>query len=159
MVPETVFKYLFLDCDGVLNSKAYNKTYTPVTYIADLDNLDPKAINNLNSICEKIPNLRIVISSSWRQKHSLDVLRKAFTKKGFKYSNIVVDITEDSGNKKTRGEEILSYVRSTQLYNYVVLDDEVSVKKLHPNNSVITKMENGLTESHVTLILEVLRDK
>lgn len=148
--------YLFLDCDGVVNSKHHLKTYTLKTFIADLDSIDPKAVMVLNEIVKKYPNLRIIISSSWRQHHSLDDIRLAFERKGFLFSHQIVDITERSGNKKSRGEEISTYIKENNISKYLILDDEVKVKNSHPNNTVTTTMEKGLTMNHLKLVEEVL---
>ena len=64
-----VQRYLFLDIDGVLNTIRYSN------FLVDHDEdevdedgalFDPEAINNLACIIENVVDLRIIISSTWR---------------------------------------------------------------------------------------------
>ena len=64
-------RYLFLDIDGVLNTFRYSN------YLIENDEdevdedgalFDPEAVNNLACIIEKVPDVKIIISSTWRLK-------------------------------------------------------------------------------------------
>jgi hypothetical protein len=65
-------KVLFLDIDGVLNSRKYFAMGVPVNdriYLADNDYarmIDPEAVELLNEVIDRT-GARIVVSSSWRQ--------------------------------------------------------------------------------------------
>ena len=64
-------RYLFLDIDGVLNTTSYSN------YLIDHNEdevdedgaiFDPEAVANLAYIVEKVPDVKIIISSTWRLK-------------------------------------------------------------------------------------------
>ena len=65
---KNISKVIFLDIDGVLNTIRYSN------YLIDNDEdevdedgalFDPEAVNNLACIIEKVPDLKIIISSTW----------------------------------------------------------------------------------------------
>lgn len=65
--------YLFLDFDGVLH---------PVFPMADWDTADNQLfafVPRLESLLRAHPNVRVVISSSWRERRAMDVLREPFS--------------------------------------------------------------------------------
>jgi hypothetical protein len=69
-----VNKILFLDIDGVLNTQSQQDKLT----------LDTSCINNLNSLLEDFPELKIVLTSTWRNHHALDDIQSIFDSHGFK---------------------------------------------------------------------------
>ena len=61
-------RYLFLDIDGVLNTTSYSN------YLIDHNEdevdedgaiFDPEAVTNLAFIIEEVPDVKIIISSTW----------------------------------------------------------------------------------------------
>ena len=58
-------RYLFFDCDGVLNSETWYKTHKPGNLEGQDNDLDPKYIERLNRICSETWAY-LVISSDWR---------------------------------------------------------------------------------------------
>ena len=64
-------QYLFLDIDGVLNTTRYG-FYLEDNNMVDEDEegalFDPEAVKNLASIIENVPDVKIIISSTWRFK-------------------------------------------------------------------------------------------
>jgi hypothetical protein len=94
-------KILFLDFDGVLNSIAYFLT-TPKTVDMFLEvkqtfksNLDPHNVKIINYILEQVPELEIIISSSWGAVYRLPEIRKGLKYAGLKkeFAKRIIDIT------------------------------------------------------------------
>ena len=94
-------KILFLDFDGVLNSVAYFLS-TPKTVDMFLDvrttfksNLDPHNVKLINYILEQVPDLEIIISSSWGLGYRLPEIRKGLKYAGLKkeFAQRIIDIT------------------------------------------------------------------
>jgi hypothetical protein len=74
-------KVLFLDIDGVLNSTQgveWHRLQRKIKGCIWIDHefFCPIAVNNLKLIMRKLPHLKIVISSSWRECHVFDELKK-----------------------------------------------------------------------------------
>lgn len=73
-------KVLFLDIDGVLNGhKPQRNGYC---------GMDSKCVENLNYILLSVPDLQIVISSSWRYM----VVPRVMTLEGFEYLLLVAGV-------------------------------------------------------------------
>lgn len=120
-------RVLFLDFDGVLNS-------TQTDFLSDFDfqqypfadrayelNFDSYLINVLNKVMGFLPEVKIVISSSWRTHYTLEEIRVKMYLNGFKYTTRVVDITPNT--KISRGDDIKAYCQSKRIEDYCILDD------------------------------------
>jgi hypothetical protein len=133
-------KIIFLDIDGVMNmfgssSRTFMKPYG--------HHIERHLVDRLNYICEKVNNVKIVISSSWRS--DMDDLQKQLEQEGFKYWDKVIGktpkpkaITENKTppyklKLEFRGEQIQEWIKQfTKIENeccsvidkYVVIDDE-----------------------------------
>ncbi len=94
-------KILFLDFDGVLNNVAFFLTTDRhVDMFLDVKttfkgNMDPYNIRILNYILEQVPDLEIIISSSWGARYSLKEIRQGLKHAGLKreFANRVIAIT------------------------------------------------------------------
>jgi HAD domain in Swiss Army Knife RNA repair proteins len=83
-------KILFLDCDGVLNSKQHFmmcEGLPPVPgadTLSDADlfhmkrNVNPNNMWALGYVLGKLPDLKVVVSSSWRNHYALESFRDLF---------------------------------------------------------------------------------
>lgn len=117
-------KYIFLDCDGVLNNinytkKCYKKNekkpmsmyYTP---------FDPYNLKNLAKIVRKT-GANIVLTSTWRlDKEHMAVLRARLAEYGLK----IYDQTSNFG--MNRGAEISEWLKehSKGKKSFVIIDDD-----------------------------------
>jgi hypothetical protein len=122
-------KILFLDIDGVLNSFKNEVEHTC--------KIDKKLVENLNTILKSVPDLRIIISSSWKMV-GLKELKERFS--GHIDTERVIGITSDFA---TREEEILAYVHKNKIEKWTAIDD--CPLSLSPENFVKTCSKNGLT--------------
>jgi len=136
-------KVLFLDIDGVLNSKQsarYYKRQGKRPY----KNLCPIASSNLQFLMELIPDIKIVISSTWRISSSLGELRKLLNCVGIPKESVIGVTPKGSDRGIERGHEIQGWLDlHTDVKNFVILDDDSDM--LHLSDHLIqTETSHGL---------------
>jgi hypothetical protein len=133
-------KVLMLDIDGVL-------------FVFNTYSFSPSACKNLNEILNKEPELKIVISSSWRHL-GLDQVRKTLAANGIDSSR-VVDITGDEDGE--RGIQVQAWLdRNPGVTNFVVIDDEQDFSNMMAH-LVHTNSYVGITSADVTKALDILK--
>lgn len=144
-------KILFLDIDGVLNlipkSSNDGKFYKP-------------AMINLEYLLNKVPDLRIVVSSAWRH-NGLDSVRETL-----KYNGVdprrVIDITGDeksTDNRDHRGYQVECWLkRHPEITHFAIVDDRTDFVPLK-HKLVKTSSYEGLTQAKVEKILSVLEER
>ena len=171
-------RYLFLDIDGVLNTIRYSN------YLIDSDEdevdedgalFDPEAVNNLACIIEKVPDVKIIISSTWRLK-GWEWMNRLWVKRqlpGAIYSfTPVLEVVcfVDKINRKdstsvypygTRALEVNEWLRlyagqNSLSYKYVILDDFNDFLVLQQEHVIITDPNLGITKEDVVKTLELL---
>ena len=138
-------KVLFLDIDGVLNNFK-DRNFG--------EKLSGPACQALNTIIDRVPDLKIVISSSWRL-WGTDYMAKLLDKNGVKDAlSKVIDCT---GNEQgMRGYQIKCWIdRNPSVTNIVILDDESDMgplldKLVKPNRYI------GLTTADADRAVELL---
>jgi hypothetical protein len=114
-------RVLFLDIDGVLNIPQDRMHPDPDRC------LTPALLSRLDLFIQET-NCSVVISSSWRYRHTLDSLREIFAKYGFTFTNSIVDFTPDLASKAwnsvPRGLEIDNWLKEhPEVTHYAILDD------------------------------------
>ena len=171
-------RYLFLDIDGVLNTIRFSN------YLIDHDEdevdedgalFDPEAVNNLACIIEQVPDLKIIISSTWRLK-GWEWMNRLWVKRqlpGAIYSfTPVLEVVcfVDKINRKdstsvypygTRALEVNEWLRlyagqNSLSYKYVILDDFNDFLVLQQEHVIITDPNLGITIENVVKTLELL---
>ena len=148
---------IFLDIDGVLNSKSG-------TNLTEKLGLDDKLIVNLKHIIDSVPNTKIVISSTWRafeydEIHTSKEIpwRIVLTHK-LGFTNIGDIIIGDTPyfarcNKNRRGLEIKCWLDENRIdkkvNQFVIIDDEISdITEIFPNNTLKIDSNVGLTHNN-----------
>jgi hypothetical protein len=132
-------KVMFLDFDGVLNSqqscvfwhnsrdqaKWENEMYSSWTgslkeYIAH--EFCPIAMSNVNFLCQRNPDLKVVVSSTWRIGEDVESLKKIlYPAKDI--CKAIIDVTPHFS--RVRGEEIQKWLdEHPEVTNYVIVDDD-----------------------------------
>ena len=125
-------KIVFLDIDGVLNSDTWEKTdeYNKGEYPEKM--FDPKAVKLLNKIIKET-EAKVVLTSTWRLKYSLDEMINLFSKVGINCD--LIDFTPDlkkDNDYTLRGNEILKWCKDNRnvigtkplnYTNFIILDD------------------------------------
>ena len=171
-------QYLFLDIDGVLNTMRYSN------YLIDHDKddtdedgalFDPEAVENLANIIKAIPDVKILISSTWHFK-GWEWMKRLWAKRqlpgdiyGFtpslEFTRFKDLITEEYSESVypygTRGLEIGEWLRINKpenpfLYRYAIIDDEDDFPSMYKDHVVLTNPFDGITKEVATKAIELL---
>lgn len=152
-------KIIFLDFDGVLNSREYRSIRAPLdpkfgwsTPEHEDWSLDRSAILRLNRVAE-VPGVAVVVSSMWRLLRSRADLRGILMRNGF--TGRLIDKTPVS---KTRGAEVREWLRLTSqaIQSFVILDDDDDFAEFGLDRLVQTSKDLGLTDEHADKAIELL---
>lgn len=156
---------IFLDIDGVLNSKQTLERCGPYIGIED------QKLELLKELIEKT-KAYIVLTSTWKQfwhynpldKHKQDELANYLDAAFAKHQMKVTAKTNDDFNPFKRGEGILNYltfIKRNQITvnNYVILDDLIfDYRRANLLNHLIkTNGKYGLQKSHILKAISLLK--
>ena len=126
-LPKRLMKALFLDIDGVLNH--LNSPKRNGIWV-----IDPENVKHLNSICASIPDLIIVLSSTWRFPHAkgrVDI-NKELKDAGYTGPEIT-EMTTLSTRDAFRGQEIQAWLdEHPEVDSFIILDDDSDMLHLEP---------------------------
>lgn len=173
---------LFLDIDGVLNYLTQDGNNSYSGRFRTGEEIEPKLVKKLNKVFHEIPNLKIVISSSWRVNMKRTIWALKFA--GFEYVENIIGrtssayaVTEKYYKDKLinleppytllnsrRCEQILKWIIdnpgvSKKLNNFVILDDEsydiIGDRgfNLLKSNFIKTQSNLGLSDDNVQSII------
>lgn len=135
-------KLLFLDIDGVLNSKRSEEVTGKEKKV---ENLDPVALSLVQKVCEETGAI-VCLSSNWRFKHYiLDLGRKM---------DLPIIYQTPSREDEDREKEIQDYINSCgKLEAYAVLDD----LPLSLDRFVKVDADNGVSYDNYKQLMELLQ--
>lgn len=147
-------KVIFLDFDGVLNSAAsfhyeerFRDRHPELTLGPVNQTLCNVCTSNFQIILDHFPEMKIVISSTWRNLFTLDWLRTHLASYGID-SGRVIDRTPGS-DWGERGSEIKEWLDAhPEVTKYVVIDDNPIDGGILDENIVKTSWNTGLTLEH-----------
>lgn len=151
---------LFLDIDGVLNSASsavyYNRLWKNGNKVRKgyaKENFDLMAVSNLRNILETFPNLKIVVSSTWRLSGYEKVKEDLF----FINPKRIIDITPAT-RRSHRGTEIGMWLKGKKVKRYVILDDDSDMgwRCIH---LIQTRGVDGLTYSDMVRVIKRLKGR
>jgi hypothetical protein len=147
--------FLFLDIDGVLNSKQFIATVKDHPGLPDdlFYPLDPEKVSHLNEIISLLEAdnfvVSIILSSYWRLDFTIDEMTDLLRAKGYSGP----DIADCTALGAHRGQEIYDYyhVHRKIVKNILILDDDSDVYKISGFSGrwVFTDWENGLLKNHI----------
>lgn len=132
--------YIFTDIDGVLNSISKN-------------DWNPISVQLYDDLCEEF-NLKPVITSTWRVKHSISELSRIF-----QYQGIQTDIYDFTPiiTSEGRGGEIENWLQNNQYDNYIILDDNVrDIESYGLKNIVKCRSWIGFTKEEYEICRNIL---
>ena len=132
---------IFTDIDGVFNLS-----------VSSSKNWNYKSIEVYNTICEEF-NLKPVITSTWRTKHTIDELQRFFDYWGIEPQ--IYDYTPILYSEP-RGIEIDHWLRENHCDKWVVIDDNVSGITPFVSNVVKCRGWLGLTWDEYDEIKKIL---
>lgn len=134
-------KLLFLDIDGVLNSKRSEEITGKEKKV---ENLDPIALNLVQKVCQKTKAI-VVLSSNWRFTHYIMDLGRNM--------DLPIIYQTPSREDEDRKKEIEDYLNSVgQVDAYAVLDD----LPLDMKNLVKVDADNGISYDNYKQLMELL---
>lgn len=137
-----MMKVIFLDIDGVLNSKQDRFSWDIETDIHFI---------RLKRIVDKT-RAQIVLSSSWRMGNSgRDIVHKRLQQFGMDF----IDVTPIFSGQH-RGREIADWLSRHEVESFVILDDEGDMDEL-VDHLVKTDMNVGLQDNDVDKAISLLR--
>lgn len=156
-------KILFLDIDGVLNSKRYDSTRS----MTDSVNIDESRLLLVKEIIDKTGAL-IVLSSTWRRKLYDDMrpkngegTRMLLTFE--KYSLKISDKTPESDDPATRPQEISAWLdaHKDEVDAFAIIDDTFGGWGELSGHLVRTsyRIGRGLEQRHVEEAIAILNGK
>jgi len=111
-------KIIFLDLDGVVNAE--DGPYRTITFLNKY--FDPALVNNLNMLFSEVPDLKFVLSSTWRE--DMESCKLALEDAGFEYWERLCGTTSTGGDRH-RGERILEWLKDNGEVDYLVIDDKM----------------------------------
>jgi hypothetical protein len=150
-------RLLFLDFDGVLNSRKYFNQRGPRTQPED--DIDPATIELVNEIIRQT-GASIVVSSTWRRLFDPDWITAMLERKGL-WARIVGSTPYVRPRRFSetimRGQEIATFIDSfpRQIASFSILDDGNDMLSL-THRLARTDSADGLTCSEVTKAIEHL---
>lgn len=153
-------KIIFLDFDGVLNSRAFENAYPPAQSVGLAPNdrwihaIDPAAVELLNGVVRG-SGAKVVISSTWRRGFPIEKIRAFLVTRGFEGE--VIDVTPSHVRAGAqRGDEIQAWLDNhPEVTAFVILDDVDDMAHLL-DRLVRTDIATGLRAEHCTKALELL---
>ena len=151
-------KVLFLDFDGVLNSRQSqtfwekrrdqqfweNQMYSSwegslKEYLAN--EFCPIALSNIEELVDRVPDLRVVISSTWRLGETVETLKKILSPANH-LATAVIDVTPSL--RGSRGTEIQAWLDAhPEVTHYVIVDDDPDMLESQKQNFVKTSSLHG----------------
>lgn len=150
-------KVIFLDIDGVLNSMyGIKKRRLLDDGFCFSKDMFEENIECLNTILDACPDVKVVISSSWRRLHSLDEIFDMLRASGVHIErNQLIDKTENLDG--FRGREIEAWVQKHNPNNYIIIDDEGDMLWWQRKNFVKCAWSRGLTHDLAIQAIRKLR--
>jgi len=155
-------KILFLDIDGVLNSEQ-SAIYHHERHMANggfhkwaVDGACPIAASNLRSLIKEFPDLRIVVSSTWRYGQTVKQLRETLWTYAKLPRYTIIDKTP-SFKEGPRGDEIAAWLKENPTKKFVILDDDSDMSVVQ-DHLVWTSWREGLMRKHVITIMNMFAE-
>ena len=131
---------IFTDIDGVFNTINRNQWSS-------------LSVDLYDDLCREF-NLKPVITSTWRVKHTIKELERIFQHYGI-YTNIY-DFTPII-NSEGRGGEIENWLKENQCDNYLILDDNIrDIESYGLKNIVKCRSWIGFTKEECDICRNIL---
>lgn len=116
------------------------------------------AVDLIHKIVREHPDIKFVISSTWRENETLQSLHKMFVLKGMTIPILAFTEIVSHGN---RGKEIkcwLDFNKDTYgVTHFCAIDDNcMDIKNSIPDNYVQTLYDNGFTEVEYDKVMKIL---
>lgn len=161
-------RFLFLDIDGVLNSTSWlvsqaRKDMRAVALGVGTPRwerkweIDPRNVRHLNAVLTAVPDLSVVVSSSWRKGMTVPQLRRFLASVGLPAARILDKTGEDES--RLRYKEIRHWLANgvSGPYCFAAVDDDTF--DMTPLGSAFFHVdrEKGLTRAHARALVAYFR--
>lgn len=172
-------KVLFLDFDGVLNSyqsahfwhnKRDQKRWENELYLEWQGSLKeylaqefcPIALSNVEELIRRVPDLKVVVSSTWRLGETVESLKKIVAPAKL-LADAIIDVTPSF--RGPRGLEIQAWLdKHPEVSQFVIVDDDADMVHLTPrlvlidskNGFIFTDMENAAKMLDSSIVPEAI---
>lgn len=175
------YNIIFLDIDGVMNSDQYNRwKYKNHMRAKGFGSIDPRECYRMARFCEKY-NIKLVISSSWRNGNSWKETYEEFMEEGFKdlpyrhhgmkvLAPYIVGVTPYAESRH-RGQEIQYFFdivdgkypkykkvmkEDFNILSWCIIDDDDDMLEYQKKNFVQTNPLIGITRKDYKKVLKIL---
>ena len=147
-------RVIFLDCDGVLNSNIGWRRDNPDRW----DYITPECLAQLKRICEVLPDVKVVFSSSWRFGVEPDMFQERLRELGAPITIIGKTPRTRILISAERGAEIQAWLdeHGAEVDRFVILDDDNDMLHLMPQ-LVRTDSATGLTADKADEVIRRLK--
>jgi hypothetical protein len=153
-------KIIFLDVDGVLNSK--DKTFGHTNMVPyGPEQIEPSCVAALDAVLDQT-DAKVVISSSWRHVFDFKRIEAILVKRGLRNRGRIIDAT--SQDASARGDEIQHWLDLNDeearlgggaVTSFVILDDNGDMEHLRDRLYKLDS-DTGLTMDDVPHIVALL---
>lgn len=138
---------LFLDVDGVLNSRRTAATYGKYPWKLDDKEFDGVALEFIKKACYEL-DLKVVISSTWRNVNTVDEFAGAF--------GVNVIGKTPSFPNQVRGREIEWWLlNNSRVMKYAIIDDDDDFLEEQMEFLVRTSNDDGLLFSNMERLYKI----
>ena len=162
---EILYRYLFLDIDGVLNTGRYSD-YLIENGLCETDAdgylFDPEAVQNLERIIEAT-DAKIIITSTWRLDGDMQALWRNRNLAGEAIGTTPTLLREETiGKVKVyyghRGMEVEAWLKDNAIapYKYAILDDEDDYLPHQAERLILTDPMRGITKDVADKVISLL---
>jgi hypothetical protein len=160
-------RVIFLDIDGVLNSKRFIRANKNVIqsqtslFERGAAELDPAAVKLMSDFATEM-EAEVVISSSWRRLHKLSEICSMLKLAGWK-ARMPIGVTPEDKDRGFRGDEVRMWLdiwdkkqgwTSDPHPHHVIFDDDADFHNGQP--IVRTQWETGITEADIDIARGIL---
>jgi hypothetical protein len=141
-------KILFLDIDGVLNCATTKERIGGDGIFAAMIGLDARPVMRLRRWLERHPEVKVVLSSTWRlHPDTLELVQAALP---------IFDVTPNLDNRQREIQAWLVNRLEIEPYTYAILDDMQFFRGEVARHFVQTSYQHGLLEQHLMRVEKIL---
>ena len=140
--------------DGVLNSREGWLRDKPKTW----KYVTPECADQLRELLRLLPDVKIVISSTWRTMMTITDLKKMFNKLNLPGDRIIGKTVAHLSSYQ-RGHEIQEYLDNhPKIERFIIIDDDADMEHLMPH-LIQTDSDKGFTNGNMLEAVKKLSGK